>query len=266
MEVELPDSTLYMDLTAKMYPLGAVNRTTLNAFSLLIKPGQTKPFFLPKENFMDRRITRNTEVFFNDDKSITVKILSNRTGSLTQTMRESFRYKTEDEQIKEITESLASDYPNVKVLKFSINNLDTLTSELSYEYEFTVPNYINDAGGFKFFKIPWADNEHANKGISYDIRKYQYDWWPGRDLENEEITIHLPDGYVPVDLEKEISYTCLAADYRIISSFQNGILKSIRTMKVKKSVIVPEGYLTFKEFLNNVINTDAKQILLKKAN
>ena len=263
-QVELPDSALYMDLTAKMYPLGSVTRTTLDAFSLLIKPGEKEPFYLPENKFMKREITRKTNASFDDENGINIKIVTNRTGALTQTMRESYQFKTEEEQIKEITESLSSDYPNVKVTKFSIQNLDTLTSTLNYEYEFKVPNYLNDAGGFKFFKIPWADNENSNKAISYDKRTYPYNWWTGRDLEIENIAIHLPKGYTPVDLEKEIAYSCPAAEYKIMNSFENGIINSTRTMTFKKSEILPEEYLAFKEFLTNVINSDAKQILLQK--
>jgi hypothetical protein len=68
------------------------------------------------------------------DNSATVEIKTIRKGAQTADIRKVYRYKNQADRLKEISESLSQDYPNVTLLDFQITDLDSITPTLTYEY------------------------------------------------------------------------------------------------------------------------------------
>jgi tetratricopeptide (TPR) repeat protein len=262
--VHTSDSVLYLDLTAENYPVGSVPGADKNAFALLIKEGVKDPFYLKTDNFKKSSIFRNSEVHIKNDNSISCKIETKRTYNLAAGFRSIYRFKNNEDQMKGLTEVLSKDYPGLNLLHFHIENLDGIDPELYYDYEFTVPGYVNDTAGFKIYKLPWADNLESNKSLSYDQRKYPINYWTAADTLREEIRIILPDHYLPVELNRKTTHSCPISEYSMLLNYKNGIITGKRVLINKKSVVLPEEYLEFKEFYSNVLKTDGQQILLKK--
>lgn len=262
--IETKTGIRYADLTAYNHPIGTVPNLDLDGFALMIKSGVKQPFFLPKSEFLPRNISRQIVVKVKDDHSIYSRVKSIRFGSMTASTRDYYRDKGEEEQRKELTETLTEDLPRVKLLSFDIENLDKLEPELQYEYSYEVPDYISEVGQFKLLKIPWSDKKKANKALSYDARKYPLCYWSDSDTLIEEIEIQLPLNFAPIDLAKQVSYSCAIANYTVTYNFVSGAIKGKRTEIIKKTMVQPNEYLEFKEFWNNVLKEDNRQILLKK--
>jgi hypothetical protein len=260
---EIGDSLIYMDLTAHNYPFKSLPLADQNAFALLIKEGETQPFYL-KNVSQKSAIIRTNNVTLEPDNSIHVKINTLRTGATTAGTREYYRHKDTQERNKIMSGILNDDYNNVVLGNFELDDLTQLSDNLSYNYDFVVKGYISDAGGFKFLKLPWTDAVKPSQAFSQEKRTFPFNYYSGVDVYAETLTVALTEGFTPVEIPKNVSYSCPAADYSVENSFAEGQLKAVRTLRNKKGLVSPQEFPEFKEFYNKVIKNDDLQILLKK--
>lgn len=261
--VELKKSMLYLDLTAQNYPVGSVPNMDVDAFSLLIKPGTTKPFYLSADNFKRSAIKRRSKIIITDDDGLRNTIETTRTYKLAAGFRNKYRFKGKNEQNKALIEVLSNEYPNVRLENFEIMNLDSNDPQLNYRYTFTAPDFISSAGNFKIMRIPWTDNEETMKALSYDRRTFPYMITTGIDTLKEDLSIKLPADLIPVEIPEAVNLKCHNAEYSMQLTYKNGFIQGTRRMIYKDPEISPENYESFKAFFNQVVKTDAQQILLK---
>jgi len=261
---ETEDGLIYLDPTAYNYPMGSLPPGNVGAFSLLIKPGVKEPEYIPAAKLIANNIFRQTIVNMNEDNSILIQEQSTKMGMAGVSMRYLYRDKSQQEKEKKLAEIINKDMANAKLIKLEIENLDNIVPRVQYYYEYKVSNYVTEVNQFKFLKIPWTDALDSNPALSHDNRKYPYCYWVSTDTLVEDIEIHLPDQYQPVDLIKEVKLSSSIADYSLSLTFSEGSLKGKRELNYKKEVISPDEYLDFKKFYNNAIKADNRQILLQK--
>lgn len=264
--IETGDGLKYVDFSTYNYPLGSLPRSELEAFILPIKPGVETPAYLPRFEVVPNNIYRKCDVDVLEDNSIVARSTSIRTGIYSAQARYSFRHEGQKEREKKLAEGLSGYYPNLEVIRFETENLDNLEPETRYVYEYKVPNYVSETGQFVMFKVPWEFVYEAQTSLSYAERMYPLNFWSSIDTLIEEVHINLPKGYEPIELEKDLKVNTSAADYSIGYSLSDGVLAVRKELIFKKLVIYPEEYKEFRQFYNDVVNNDAKQILLRKRN
>jgi hypothetical protein len=262
--VNIEGKPMLFDLTARNYPFGTMPEGDIDSFSLVVKQDESKPFHIEKNDFGKRNISRTTNVSVNDNNSVELNVTTKRTGSATAFVRSMYGNIDEKEQVNKLTENLADNFNNYKVLSFKSDNLDTLTTELTYSYSILLNQYIGIVGNYKLLKIPWEDAETSNTPLSYDQRKYSYLRITSNDEVDETMNIKLPAGYVPVELPQNAKIDCKIASYSIEYKYSNGIITAKRTEKNILDVITPEDYKEYKDYINKTIEKDLTQILLKK--
>jgi tetratricopeptide (TPR) repeat protein len=258
------DEPLYIDLTAQNYAVGSVPQEDMEAFALNIQPGVNAPIYLDKNWFLKRKISRQSTGSFNRENDLVMKISSKRTGSFAAQTRQAYRFQSQKDREKTLLESLNRDYPNVELNTFELFDIDSITPEIRYAYEFSVPGYLNEAGRYKILKIPWTDALIPNRALSYDKRDYPYNYWPAADYEEEAITLTLPEGFRPLEMPSQIQFTSSVADYTLNLAYKKGAIEAKRIFINKKWVVSPDAYIEFKTFYNNAIKADGTQILLEK--
>jgi tetratricopeptide (TPR) repeat protein len=264
--IETGDGLKYVDFSTYNYPLGSLPRSELEAFILPIKPGVEAPVYLPRSDVEPNNIYRKCEVDILEDNSIVARSTSIRTGIFSAQARYSYRHEGQKEREKKLSEGLSSYYPNLEVTRFEIEDLDNLEPEVRYMYDYNIPNYLSETGQFLLFKVPWEFIYEAQPSLSYAERTYPLNFWSSVDTLIEEVHVNLPDGYEPVELEEDSNVKSEPADYYISYSYSNGVLQARKELIFKKLVIYPEEYKEFKQFYNDVVNNDVKQILLRKRN
>lgn len=262
--VETQKGTIYLDLTAQNYPLYTVPSVDMDAFAFSILPSSKEPFYLGRDNFAPGVGRINTEVTFAEDNSAHVERKSYRWGQPATNRRYVYRFKGEEDQRKELTQSLAKSYPNVQLDKFELIDLDEIKLELQYNYDFNVPFYLVDAGNMKLFKIPWSDYMEARKSLSTEERKFDYNFRAITDTSIEDITILLPKGYIPAEFKKHKTIKFGQSEYRVDLKYQKGEIIGRRTFIDKLNVIPEDDYPAFRDFYNQVVREDDRQFLLKK--
>lgn len=261
---ETENGLMYLDLTAKNYPLGSLAIGDIAAFSLLIKEGVKTPGYILNDNSILNNVWRHSIVKINDDNSISIQERSIKTGRLAASMRYYYRYKSQKDKETEFTESMTKNLPNVTLTNLVMEGLDSLGPAVQYYYDYEVSSYITEVNQFKFLKIPWADALESDAALSYDDRKYPYNYSPWEDTLTHEIEIHLPDNYRPVDLVEEVKLSSSIADYHLSLTCSDGIMKGTRRLIHKKNMVTPGEYREFKKFYNNVIKEDTRQVLLQR--
>jgi hypothetical protein len=262
--VETSRGLKYLDLTANNYPIGSMPEMDLNAFALLIRPGSKEPHYLTPSGMMGRNVTTTTTASISTENVLSGKRNTSLTGGVAAAMRASLRNESKKEQEKMFIAGLSTTFPNAKLNSLLLRNLDNLDPKVEYEYAYEVPNYITEAGEFKFMKIPWSRYANADEALSYDRREHPYYYWPGEDTLTEQIEIQLPTGYRPVDLPKPVRLSSPVAEYTMKYAFVNGKLQAQRQFINKKEIVETAEYPTFKTFFNDVVKEDARQILFKK--
>ena len=263
--VETRRGLQYLDLTANNYPYGALPNMDLGSFSLLIKPGVTAPAYIQVDQTPGRNLERKLTATIGQDNSLTLEKSGVRSGSLAASFRANYRDQPPATREKSLLETLAREYPDVKLLHFEIENLEDLNQPVRYRYDFVIPGYLSGVGDFKFMKIPWTDALENNKALSYETRQYPYYYWPAADTVREESEILLPPGYVPAELGEDAVLNCAIASYTLRLKYDNGRIFARRELINHKAVVSPEEYPEFKKFYNAVIQADSRQILLKAA-
>jgi hypothetical protein len=227
--VNIEGKPMLFDLTARDYPFETLPEGDIGSFALVVKQGDSKPFYIEKKDFKKRIITRNTEVVVKDDNSVDLTVNSNRTGSATAFVRDVYGNIDEKEQVNKLTENLADNFNNYKVLSFKGNNLDSLTNDVNYSYSFVLNQYIGTAGNYKLLKLPWEDAENSTSApLSYDQRKYAYNRITSTDEIVETMNVKLPPGYVPVEMPQDAKFDCKIASYSIEYKYADGIITAKR--------------------------------------
>ncbi len=262
--VETDEGLRYLDHTAQNYDFSTIPSSMIDGCCLPIMEDQNALIFLPEEYSNETKVIRNSNMKILSDNSVVINKKNIKTGDLAAGMRSSYRYKNDKKREKRLTEILANEHPTVKLEKLTMNDFDKLTHEVHYEYEYSVEDYITNAGEFYFLKIPWADNKEPSKSISYETREYPIIRWSYSNYCKEEMIIEIPNDLKPVDLQSEYEFISFAGEYSLTFIFDGNNLKCTRILKRKETDIPVEKYLEFKEFYSNIVNTDKMQILLEK--
>jgi hypothetical protein len=80
----------------------------------------------------------------------------------------------------------------------------------------------------------------------------------------ETLNMTFPKGYTLDELPKSITLSNPVGEYTVTYKRTKGGLVCTRTMLYKKATVEPEEYSAFKEFFNDALREDNRQILLKK--
>jgi tetratricopeptide (TPR) repeat protein len=255
---------IFLDLTAKNYALFTVPNMDIDAFALKIIPGTKAPFYLTSKYFLPGATKRYSTVEIEGNNTIKISRETVKIGIPASTMRTRYRYTNAQQRLEKLGEALAGEFPGVKIDSFEIENIDEISSGIKYNYDFTVPNYLIDAGNMKLLKIPWTDNWANRRSLSKEKRKFDYLYRTTNDTLFEEMSIMLPKGFEPVGLNKKVIFKSSMAEYKVEMEYKKGKITASRLVTVKEKIIPPERYLEFKKFYNDVVRNDMQQIILKK--
>jgi len=260
--VETSRGRLFLDLTAANVPIGSVPFGDIDAFCLLIKPGEKAPFRLDRSFFTPNNSYVSTSVVMQADNSAIVSRTFTHTGSRTQLYRSAWIGKTRKDQEKQISELLSEDYPDVNLTAFEIKDLDTLSQSITYSMSYSVPQFATEAGDFMFFKIPWYDEYSPDAALSYPTRTYPIETSLSHDTVSENVSIAIPQGYEPSSIVRSMKRTDPAAEYSFSTNVQGNMMKLERLSVFRRGIVEPKNYSAYKLFYNDVVKEDRRYILL----
>lgn len=261
--VESGGKTLYIDLTAPDFAVGAAPEGILDAFALPIKEGVVAPTKLSRSFFKSNNLYRVTNAEFSEKGRTQFKVASTRSGWLAAGMRSNYREKSQKDREKMLGESLSQEFQNVEIQRFTFDNLDNTQQDLKYEAAYTVSDLTSEAGSFYVLKMPWSETWMPSPAFTLEKRVFPLDYPIDADTVKETLIISLPKETVLMETPKSMKKSSSAAEYSVNYSYLNGILRAERIVVQKKGFIEPSEYGAFRAMYNAAVKEDARQLLLK---
>ena len=253
---------LFADLTAAHVPMGSLPFGDVDAFALVIRQGSRAPMRLLRRNLIPSNAITTTNIVLRPDASAQITQEFQNSGSLTQLYRSAWADRPRKDLEKSLKESLSEDFSDIKLESFDIQHLDDLFPTISYTMQYTVPNYVTEAGDFLIMKLPWIGDFQPNAALSYDKRVYPYEYGRMQDTITETISITMPAGYIASNLAKPLVKSTSHIHYELSADVQGNVITLHRKSSFKKDFVSPEEYLDFKASYNEVVKADRQALLL----
>ncbi|MFZ5551519.1 MAG: transglutaminase domain-containing protein [Bacteroidota bacterium] len=268
-KVKLNNKDYYVELTSDLVPFSTVSGLLKNSFSLDISDAEgvvNEPKLLNPSTRITNAITRYSEVKFDNTKMMIEK-KSHKTGGDAADMRETYKNKGKEQQEKDMTTALSSEYQNMKLMevKFS-DNLNSMSDSVSYSYKYEVNNPFTTISDMNIIKLPLSDVMSPLDFLAVEKRKYPVELWAvfDFDMAREELTIHVPTGKKLMEVPKSVKLKTSFAEYNLLFSFKDNKLSVVREFKVLEDVVAPEKFQELKDFFEKVLTADGTQIGFKK--
>lgn len=259
--------TYYLDLTSNTMPFGGFYPNQINSQYLDITDnsvvstlGHLNPSgYIPADGVVSTSIVL-------EDKSLNIKEKAVFTGGAVAAVKSMYFEKSENEIQKTISEQIGAEYSNFQIKSVDIKGLevgiDTVNSTISY----VLNDMCNEVAGMEIFTIPWSFKAKAQDYNMKDGRLYPIDNASSFYLNNttEVLKITFPKDMALVEIPKNVSYSCNAADYSLSYKMVGDVLECTRIYKIKQQVIPLVEVKDFYDFYRKVINTDSKQLAIKQ--
>jgi hypothetical protein len=191
---------------------------------------------------------------------------SRRSGSEASTIREGYKDKGDEDNRKDLSESLASEFNKKVTLKdLKITNLNDLSDTLVFQNSFVVENFSSELVGMQVFKLPWSDSYNSLDFISAEKRTFPFSFWKfsSTPYDKEVMTIVLPAGKKLAEVPANVTFSCPAMSYSLTFQVKPDRIVATREVKYLKDQMDPSEYAAFKEFITKMNAADGKQYAFK---
>lgn len=268
----LDGKTFMVELTDQKLPFGTIASYAKNSPCLIIpKEGEQLNSSLTKIESKNRPLNasyRESQITFNGT-DMTVDRKTIKSGEYARQTRGSYADVGKDKQEEYMTKAISKDFTSpVKLNSLSfVTDLLQLADSCTYNYNFTAKNAVTDFSGIKLFKLPWADSQNYLEYLTHENRKFPFNLWEltSSEYEIETITIDIPKGKTLAEQPKPVKLSCNAAEYSLNYKVTPTKVTITRIFKVNNDVVSTADYNQIKDFLNKVIEADAKQFGFKNA-
>lgn len=265
--VKLNGSWKYLDLTTDFYPWYVITRSDANAWSLLVKDGETQLFRLP-DDYND--IEKNKVEYFikaqiNTDRSVQINSEVLYPGISGGSLREILSTLADAERKRFIMESMGRGvFQDLKLIEMTILNLDEINEPLKISYKLIGTNFGDRIASLLAFRMPYLCGIEPSSALSEDTRRYSLSiqslMVSRPTVQHLEITF--PTDYVLIELPVDVSKSSTFGAYSVrYTNTTNGI-KAEKIQYFNKSIIEPADFKSFKEFYLSLLDLDATKVAI----
>jgi len=269
-QLNLDNKTYYLELTDNKLPFGAALSLDLKADILPIPfvDNSTGDKILSMEMpFRPKNVIRRVHDITLLNKDIQIARKSVYYESNASALRRSYRNIGSEEQLKRISQVVASDFTvPIKVTGLKFTNLDNLEDSMAIEYNLDIKNIIQEVAGMKILNLPWTGKFASLDVVTEETRKYPLELWSfmNDDFNTEVMNITLPKGKTFVEIPQNAFYECANASYQLTFDTRTpGMVVIHRDFKRKTEQVSPEEYTAFRDFIHQVSESDNKQYAIK---
>lgn len=261
--VALPEGSLFLDLTAPNLPLGSVPFADINAYALIIKPGERYLVRLEPRLFNPSNVYSQSTIDIAPDNSATISQTFRHTGTRSMYYRTAWKDKGQADREKEYLEMLSEDFSSVQLLKLDVENLDTLASDIRFSIVYKVPDFTIEAGNSLVFRVPKFDRFQPARGLSYESRKFPILFHPRADtiIEVSDVVVRGPYDIDTQNIEVALNHPVFS--YSTNRRIVPGSVSMTRRVIYNRYYALPEEYETFREHYNRVVREDRRYVLLR---
>jgi hypothetical protein len=257
--VQLNEKLILLDASDKFTPVGILPERCLNGQGRLINKTDGKwidlnPASLSKESY---QIT----ISLNTNGEFEGKIKERYEGYAAIKKRSALNYYTTDEDYLTEYEKKNSSY--VFTLD-SITDKIEITKPIIIEYNIASEEYIEKAGDLLLLN-PMILAQITKNPFKLENREYPVDFSFPQSIIYVA-TIKIPEGYAIENLPeiKKIALPERSATFTLSAQQSANSIVIVSRFDINKITFLPDEYLNLKEFYNQVIDAQSKQVILKK--
>jgi hypothetical protein len=167
--------------------------------------------------------------------------------------------------IDEYVENLNSKLPKMKIIKSTINNVDSLDKVVEEIYEVEISAYHNENSTKQVFN-PFFMDRITNNPFKMAERSYPVDWGMPRD-ERFILTMHLPAGYTVENPPQNKAVSLPNNGGEFLTGYDDGTANTFtfsHVIKFNKSVYNSLEYPYLKELYNKIIQSEKAEMVFNK--
>ncbi len=257
-------TSYWIDPTVKYSPLGEIPYADEGVNALVLNDDNTSQIeTLPTSNYMqnseDIDMKVNIPSASEADFDITVKFK----GQSSLFMRIFLEDKSHDDMIKYCKSLVADDYLNAEVVDYSYSDLDSVDSDLVFNFKLKVPNAIEKQGDLLFLNIDPFKLRGDWSWLARDKRKYDIEFSFPHTV-NKTIELTIPENQYEIRNLPQHSY--LTGDglnyFKDYENSGNGHLKVTETFSVRSKDIDVHSFSHVKNFVETMRTKASEKIVL----
>ncbi|HMQ49450.1 MAG TPA: DUF3857 domain-containing protein [Saprospiraceae bacterium] len=270
-KIDLPNQTLFQELTSENLPFGSVPVSIANAQALVIPNTEmdgegANLINIPTASQYPSQLIRKTEIRVeNSDLKINTQLKA--LGTSSADFRYSFKGLTKERTREEVESIVSRPFTNhLELGDYSFENLEKRAPEFSYKAAFQVENELISIGGLKAIKMPFFEIICKLDNFPNEDRTYPLQYWRYEDIDyyETEILYHLPTGSSIVELPKNFSINNDFIDYSLkIEKAADQTVRVIRKVNTKSQTIPAERYKEFRETVKQIVAAEDSYVAFK---
>jgi hypothetical protein len=247
---------LFFDPTSSYTPFGYLPHQLQDGYGLVMGPDGGELIRMPVLTPSANRLTRSAKFSLSPTGALSGDVEEVRWGELAASSRGQLLEVQPADRAKVVEGFLGSSLSHFQLKSATVGNLDKYDLALTLKYNFVADNYARQAGnlllvrprviGQKGWALP------AEKKRHYPVELAE------TSLQNDDVEIDLPAGYVVDELPPPIEAKCDYGSYSSSVEVNGSTLHYKRTYEIKDLTVPPEKLDTFREFLRQ-INADERQ-------
>ncbi len=270
-KIDLPEGSIFQELTNEDIPFGTMPRTIENAQALVIPNDENdnvgnELINIPATNLAVNALKRKSTVKVTGS-DITVSSILDVTGNQVSYYRGRFSQLNKVET-EESVQRLLSGYfdNNLEVDEYSFKNLDEREEDFAITTEVTVEDEVKSIGGFNAVKPPLFERVMTSDAFTDDERNYPIRYWKyeSNEVYETEVVVELPAGSQLMELPKGFAVKKDYIDYKLtVVKLSSTKIKVIRTVKIITKNIEPAQYADFQETVKGIVKAEDIYIAYK---
>jgi hypothetical protein len=263
--VKIDDKQFYVDLTSDDQPFGNIYGMNNNAIALEINENPINNIINLTSTEKQNTCFRQTNVTFKNDR-MSVETKSLRRGGLAASTRANYKNKSKAEQMKDMSEAIASDYANIKLASLEFKSgLNNNSDSIEYSYIYNVDRVFIKISNLFAFKMPLTDSYSPIEFLANDERKYPIDLYQFSmsDIRDEVLNISIPEDKELAEIPETIKLDSKFAEYILEFKLQDNTIMGHRAFIQKELNVSPSEYKELQKFYNDVVKADETQIAFK---
>ena len=248
-----------LDATSKYLPFNSLPERCLNGKGRVIS--KKSPGWIQLLSTEMKNTFTQVDMTLSEDGSLKGKCTVTSAGLDGNDRRNTYAKKNQKDFIEEFT----SNHQTWSVTEFHYSNLDTLNAPFTAAYNLDIPDEAQVAGDRLYLNIMAGFGQKSNP-FKLEERAFPIDFsCPIK--ENYSIKVIIPSGWVVEQLPKMASLLLpeKAGSFKCMLEEKAGVIQIVSTLRINKTLFMPNEYDQLKEFFRLMVAKQAEQIVLKKA-
>ncbi len=257
--LEIDGKFLLADAVDTRLPIGLPRIASINKEGFLIKPNQQEWI-----DMKPHKSVHSTSVNMKISKDGSIEGTLNTRFNTYQAANAYYLYKNKGET-SYIEERVKEDFPDVSVSKVEINKDGLSKGNLSDAITLKIPNYAKTSGDFIYI-MPMLNEGYEENPFKSEKREYPIEL-PYPFKENFIANYEIPDGYIVESLPEafKVQLPDNSGKFQYLLSQKDNKIQLVMKLNLSKIYYEIHEYETVKKFFDFVVEKQAEQIVLKKA-